>query len=208
MQEVKPNSHRYKEEQIVEAAERKKVDKVVTGAVKTKKKSEARQAFDTFVNEDLTNIKSYIVKDVIIPTIKNTIWDAFTNSLDMILFGGKGGNRSRPSNSSRSVPYVNYNKASSNRDNRNSSNSSQNRFNLDEIVLNSRGDAEAVLDSMRAIIREYDGLVTVGDLYDLLGETSDYTARNWGWMNLNNAEPVHTRDGWILKLPRPVPIEK
>ena len=58
--DYKPNSHKYKEEQKNLPAERKKVEKVVTGKVKTKKKSEASKLKDVFISEDVSNVKSYI----------------------------------------------------------------------------------------------------------------------------------------------------
>ena len=91
MQDVKPNSHKFKEDQKrLPDPEKKEIKKVVKAPVKVKKKGVLSTAVDQFVQEDLTNIKTYIVTDVIIPTIKNTIWDTFTNSLDMILYGGNG----------------------------------------------------------------------------------------------------------------------
>ena len=91
MEDYKPNSHRFKEEQKQLPAETKRVEKVTTGKVMTKKKSEASKIASRLIStEDVSNIKSYLIDDVIIPTIKNTIWDAFTNTLDMVLFGGTG----------------------------------------------------------------------------------------------------------------------
>ena len=54
-----PNSHKYKAEQK-QTAEEKKIEKVVSGTVKTKKKSEIKKLTDVFVSEDASNVKSYI----------------------------------------------------------------------------------------------------------------------------------------------------
>ena len=69
MAEYKPNSNKYKTEQ------RKKQEKVVQGKVRRKKKSEVRKWKDIFISEDVEDVKSYIIMDVIVPTIKNTILD-------------------------------------------------------------------------------------------------------------------------------------
>ena len=93
MENYKPNSHKYKAEQKEKAAteERKKVEKVTNGVVRVKKKSETRKFLDNLMGDQVQDIKSSIKNDYIIPAIRNTIWDVFTNTLDMILFGGTGG---------------------------------------------------------------------------------------------------------------------
>ena len=57
------------------------------------------------------------------------------------------------------------------------------------------------------IMDNYDGVVTVADLYDLADLTQPYTANRYGWTNLRNATTQRVRDGYILKLPRPMPID-
>ena len=50
-------------------------------------------------------------------------------------------------------------------------------------------------------------MVTVADFYDLVGVTCDYTDNNYGWTSLRSAEVVRVRDGYIIKLPRALPIK-
>ena len=54
MEEYKPNSHKSKETQ--EAIAEKKVEKVVTGAVKVKKKNGFEKLAGTFVPDDVDNV--------------------------------------------------------------------------------------------------------------------------------------------------------
>ena len=51
------------------------------------------------------------------------------------------------------------------------------------------------------------GLVRVADLYDLVGITGNYTDNKYGWTNITRAEIVRTRDGFMIKMPRAVPID-
>ena len=51
------------------------------------------------------------------------------------------------------------------------------------------------------------GLVRVADLYDLVGITGNYTDNKYGWTNIRNAEIVRVRDGYMIKMPRAVPID-
>ncbi len=84
MEEYKPNSHRSKEERK-ESIPEKHVEKVISGTVKPKKKSEMQKFADVFISEDVNNVKSYIVMDVLVPAIKKAISDIVTNGIDMIL---------------------------------------------------------------------------------------------------------------------------
>ena len=84
-----PNSHKYKNEQKAMSVgekkpEGKKIEKVVTGAVNTKKKSEVRKFADVFVAEDMASVGSFIFNDVVVPAIKKLIYDAGKNALEMM----------------------------------------------------------------------------------------------------------------------------
>ena len=98
MENYKPNSHKYKEESKQLPAtteERPKVEKVVTGKVKTKKKSQVTKFADIFISEDAANVKSYVFMDILVPAIKKAISDIVIDSIDMIFYGGTGHSRKR-----------------------------------------------------------------------------------------------------------------
>ena len=60
---------------------------------------------------------------------------------------------------------------------------------------------------MDELIDQY-GMVSVGDLYDLVGVTGQYTDNNYGWTDLRTASVVRTRDGYMIKLPRALALPK
>ena len=197
-----PNSHKSREE--ANEIEKKKVEKVVKGNVKVKKKNEISKFADVFISEDAANVKNFIVSDVLIPAVKKVISDIVTNGIDMILYGSNGRGAKRSTNAS----YVSYNRFSDKREEpRPSSNShSRTSFGYEGIVLDSRSEAIEVLTRMDELIREYE-IVTVSDLCDLVGISSNYTDQKYGWTSIRTAEPVRVRDGYILKLPKPLPID-
>ena len=195
-QKYKSNSHTYKEEQKNAAAE-KKVKKVVNGRVKVKKKNEIRRFADVFISEDASNVKSYVVMDVLVPAIKKAISDIVTDGIDMILYGETGRSKKRSESSS----YVSY-RSYSDRDRRDDRDSrSRSRFDCDDIIFDDRGEAEMVLDQMVDIIDTYD-VVSIADVYDMVDITAPHTANRYGWTNLSNAKVISVRDGYKLKLPR------
>jgi hypothetical protein len=201
-----PNSHKYKEEQKLNAtaSEEKRVQKVVKGPVKTKK-NEIRKLADILISEDVKNVKEYIFMDVLVPAVKKAIYDIVTNGIDMFLYGGKGGNKA--SSSGAKVSYRNYYDQKNNPSYRGSENvRNHNGFEYDDIVFSNRGEAEAVKQQMMSTIGRY-GVVTVADLYDMADLSAPYTSQKYGWMDVSNAEVRRERDGYSLKLPRPVPID-
>lgn len=198
-----PNSHKAKEEKAqTEAPERKKLEKVVTGKVKTKKRNEMSKLGEIFIAEDARNVKSYILMDVLVPAVKKAISDIVTNGIDMLLFGEGG--RTRKTSGASTVSYRNY---YDQKDTRRDYSNTRTRtgYSYDDIILESRGEAEEVLARMDELIETY-GIVSVADLYDLVGKTCNYTDNKYGWTNIRNAEPIRVRDGYMLKMPKAGPI--
>ena len=202
--EYKPNSHRYREGQADVPAERKKVEKVIKGTAKTRKKSEIRKFTDIFVAEDIGEVKTYLVQDLLIPSIKNTILDLIIEGATIIFKGEPG--RGRKSNSS--VDYVSYRRYNDRDERRYAETRSRTSYGFDDIVLESRGEAERVLTRMDELIDTY-GFVTVADLYDLVGKSCNYTDNKYGWRNLSTAEPIRIRGGeYMLRLPKARTIDE
>lgn len=197
MEKYQANSHKAKAEK--QAVEKKKIEKVVKGKVKVKKKGELGKFAGMFISEDAGDVKSYILMDVIVPLIKKGI----TETVDMILYGGSG------SGSGRGSSKISYSSYYDRRDSdRRASHSTvrTGRYDFDSIILESRGEAEEVLDRLCELIDTYK-VASVADLYDLVGVDFEYTDNKYGWMNLRNAEVVRVRDGYTLKLPKAVPID-
>ena len=89
MEEYKPNSHKSREEQDTSLST-KKMEKVISGTAKTKRKNDIQKFADVFISEDVNNVKSYILMDVLVPAIKKAISDIVTNGIDKILYGESG----------------------------------------------------------------------------------------------------------------------
>ena len=201
MEDYRPNSHTYKEGQKKEPVSEKKVRKVVTGKTKTKKKSEVNKLADVFISEDVSNVKSYILMDVLIPAAKKAISDIVTNGIDMILYG-----EPRRGSKSSSSHYISYSSISKEPRERDRGNHTRTGFDYDDIFFDYRPDAEMVLDQMNDIIDHY-GFVTVADFFDMADRTAPYTAQKYGWTSVRSAEIIRTRDGYKIKLPKAYVID-
>jgi hypothetical protein len=202
MREYQPNSHKSKEEKATEApTKEKRVQKVVNGKVKTKK-NEGRKLASMFISEDAANVKSYIVLDVLIPAIKKAILDIVTDGADMILYGGSGSNKRKTGNKISYRSYYDDKKD----DRRDGGLRAKGRFDYDDLVFDSRGECEAVREQMVDLIDTY-GFVTVADMYDMAALPAPYTSNKYGWTNIRTAETVRIKDGYVLKLPKAMPID-
>lgn len=192
------NSHKSKELAAEQKTtdERKKIEPVVTAPVKMKKKTGFGKVIGNFIAEDARDIKSYLVSDVIVPTIKKTISD----TVDTILFGGSRKNRSVAGR----VSYRSYYDEPRSRDIREPVTAVS--YSYEDITIDSRGEAEEVLSRLNELIDTYQ-IASVADLYDLVGLTGNYTDNKYGWTNLSTADVVRVRDGYKIKLPRPCPIK-
>lgn len=204
--DYKPNSNRFREEQKMAAQEetKKRTEKIVNGRVRTKKKSEISRLADIFVPGDISKVKDYAFSDVIVPNIKKAVYDIVVNGLEMFMYGETGRHERR---SGSRVSYSRYYDERDRDRRRDDSPRARTRLDFEDIVFDSKGEAEGVREEMMNVIDEY-GFVTVADMYDMAGLDQPYTSNKFGWTSIRSAESVRLRDGgYILKLPRPMPID-
>ncbi len=202
MEEFKSNSHKSKQEQFEELPE-KRVETVVVHPTSIKKKGEIRKFAEVFLPDDVSNVKSFVLADLLFPALKRMLHDFGSSMLDSFL-----GGYSRDYKRSATTRYA-YEKDYRREDDRRRSHSAMTKSgrDYDGIVFYTRGDADAVLDRMYEIIHRYE-FVRVTDLYDLAGRTPDnYAIGNYGWTDLRGSKPIQVKEGWILKLPRAMPID-
>lgn len=202
MPDYPDNSHSAREQRADAKSTERKLEKVVNGETKTRKKSEVKKFANIFVPEDAENIKSYILTDVIVPGIKNAIADVVST----MLFGEPGHIGRNGGNRGSKISYQKYYR--DDRDDRRDYGRPRSAagFDYDDILFETRGDADLVLDQLESCIANY-GIASVADLYDLAGITCrSYTANKYGWTDIRSAKVVRTRDGYILQLPRTVQI--
>lgn len=153
--------------------------------------------------DDISNIKEYILWDVLMPAFKNAISDTITNGIDMLLFG-----QTRTGRSTKKVNYSGIYSGSSRVIRFNDRDKEEDRprrgisgYSFQEIVLPTRTEAEDVLWHLRKIEQQY-GMVSVADMYDAVGETSDFTDNKWGWSDLDGATIQRVSDGFVIRMPR------
>lgn len=197
--------------------ERPEVQRVTTSDVIRRKKTLGKRIGEAFSGDDARSVGSYILMDVLIPATKDLIVDVVIQSVQRSLYGSSRPVRSGSSNGGH-VPYNRYSnsRTTSNapgrppwgrEEPRRMSRQSKSNHNFDEIVIQSRIEAESIIDSLRLLIDKYEA-ATVTDFYKCVGITPDFTDNDWGWYDLSGAAVVRIREGYLVDLPGPEPLSR
>lgn len=192
--------------------ERSKLSSVVTtGKVKAKKPSIKSKLVDVFLSEERGNVGQYLIFDVLIPAIKDTVCNLGHAALDRSFYG-EGIRYTNQSRTGSTYNYSSYYKPNYSHPQQNQPSdryahvNREGVFRFDTIEFGMRAEAQEVLDClvMRIVDSDY---ATVADLYDLIGRTADFTMERWGWYNLDTAYVTNVRGGFVIRLPKPQPIK-
>lgn len=194
-----PNSNKYHLEQ-------KKIEKVIDGTVKTKEKGLFDKLGETFLSEDVGKVKSYIITDVIIPAIKDTIVEIVKNGVDMIFYGETSAGRMKNKGGETYVSYSSYYNSGARSRKTDTRDRDRNRSDSRQFIFDSRGEAEKVLDLLTEILENYKA-ASVADLCAMVGVTGEWIDNKWGWYDLTGASVKRVHGGYILDLPRPIYLE-
>lgn len=200
MEDYKPNSYKSKE---ANAQPEKRISKVISGQARTRKRGNVTKFADVFVAEDMDKVKSYIFIDVLVPAVKKAISDIVTNGIDMLLYG-ENGNKSNSSGTK--VSYRSYYDQKNNDRERYAHAYVRRGYEFEDVVVDTRGEAEEVLSALDEILATYK-TVSVADLYEAVGKTCQYTDNKYGWTDIHTAQVVRIRDGYLIKMPRAMPLD-
>lgn len=215
LEDIKPNSYKSKEINPVQNKDDKVTPVISKSAVVSTKKSLGQKFKDAFIAEDAADIKSWLVQDILIPGVKNTVIDM----LSMLFFSKSGGGRRNSSysfyrptygygGSASYASYYNgqYNTAN-NRPQQQGYVSRNTKVDYRDIVLERRDDAERVVNEMRGRISEF-GAVSVAAMLDMMEITSDFNDNNWGWTHPNQIGIRRVVNGWLIDVSEAEPLEK
>jgi hypothetical protein len=215
MTEYQSNSKKDKEAKEKPAV----LEPVVTGPVIQKEKSVGRKFKDIFFGGDFKSSVSHVGGDVMLPALRQLIFDIVVEGVKGVVFGdsayrrrtGPVDYRSRYQYNSpsqlprdpRSVVSSMTARIPDQRPYRASANAPRREMN--QIILYSRSEAENVLERLTDIIDRYE-TVSVADLYQLLQLESSPIDNKWGWTYLHNTEIRQVREGFLLDLPPVEPL--
>ena len=184
------------------AGSEKKINPIQTSA-RIRKVPLQSKIKDTFVGEPMKDVGLQVLMDVIVPAIKDLIFDSGREGLSRILYGATSRPGPRPQSQHTSYGKMSMGSGQTMRMSqpRSMDQTARATHDFGQIIFDSKGEAEAILDSLLDLLTTYD-MVSVSDLYEIVGMKSEYTDRDWGWTSLAAAGVDRTRDGYILSLPK------
>ena len=220
--EFPSNSHIQKKPSA-KKPEPKKVEKVISGEAIQRKKSRSKRFKEIFFSgADSKTVFSHLTSEIIIPESKRLFLEIMNAGLEWKLYGsalspgrrgparGLGGgdffNRGVIAYNRMSQQPLGLGRPADPRDSVNLSRQSRATHNFDEIVIGTRAEAIEVIDQLYSLLAQYE-LVSVADLYNMIGITPAFTDERWGWVNLSGSDVTRVRDGYLLDLPRPEPLD-
>ena len=235
MPDLKPNSHQYRQEEQrrlegtptpapepkqaendisdKEKTESEKPKKELSGGVRTKKRSLGRRFMDIFFKDGASpsEIKTYLIEEVLVPSVLENIADAINAAVEMRFFGeARRVRRGKSASGSNSrTAYGSFYSGGELRRERmaRSTKEQSTREALEDIVFDTLRDAEQVRDDMLEILENYPQ-VTVADYKDILSSygisvKQEHTDNKYGWTDLSEVVPRRARGGgYYLDLPR------
>jgi hypothetical protein len=193
-------------------SEPKQLEAVTSARAVRRKQPLGRKFAHTFFGGDARTAMEYMVGHVLIPAAKEAIVEAASSGFEKLVYGEARPKRGRPT--SGPLGYVSYNRMGQSKpvDDRPPMPSrlprrARARHDFDDIIINTRQEAEEVLERLFDALDKYDS-VSVADLYELTGLKSDHTDQKWGWLTLQGASVGRVRGGgYLLDLPEPEFLE-
>lgn len=185
----------------------KQIEKVVTGEVIQKPKGLGHRFKSVFLGGDMKLATRYVMGEVLLPALRNLVFDAVSKGTERLVFGDSM--RRRPTDFRPRTQYHNpfgrtiYDVRERERlhlPDQPPRPQRVNRRDANDIILADRGEAELVLERLIDVINQYE-VASLADLYDLLGLPSSHVDNKWGWTYLSNVEIRQVRDGYLLELP-------
>lgn len=186
-----------------------KVERVTSAAATRRKKSLGQQFKSTFFAGDPKSASQHVIFEVIIPAIQEAMVESVRSGIEKLILGSSSRGRG-PKPSAGATGYVSYNRVpmgqSATPPTSQMSRRARAQHDFDELVLESRTEAEDVIDRMFDILSRYDS-VNVAELYEMVGLNSTHADVKWGWTDLRGSGVSRLRSGgYLLNLPTPHPL--
>lgn len=206
--EVPNNSFKKKYE---DEKEKERRDPSAPPSAMVKRRTIGQKFIDNFVAEDAKTVKGYLLSEVILPALENLFLDTLHQGIDAFFnksnrYTGRGG-KSRPY---RSASYDRYYEG---RGARNRAEVGGRTKGIEEVIFNTRQDAQIVREKMLALL-EQDQAISIDDYYEIVTDVTgltvngdNYLDAKYGWMDLTGSSVSMARGGgYVINLPDPVNV--
>lgn len=197
-----------KEKEAPKKPPKKNLEKVVTGDVIVKQKTIGSRLKTIFFGGDFNTAVSYVASEVLLPALRNLVVETIAKGTDRLVYGDSVHRR----RTTTYGPRVQYNNPihrpsptlAYSPGQRPVDRWAQNRKTFEDVVVGSKEDADMVVERLTDIVDMYE-VVSVADLYELLGLPSSHVDNKWGWTHLSSIEVRQVREGYRIAFP---PLEE
>lgn len=168
--------------------------------------SPKEQTKSSQVVDDLKDVGSGLMSDVIIPAFKNMLYDFITSGSSQMIFHDDRGVRRNAQSNRRDYSSIYDGK---NRTKAALSTRAKTRRNMvRDIVLNTRQDAMDIIDELSENIEHY-GFTTVADYYECCSYSGSPQDNNYGWdkSSFRGVRIISSGGGYVIDFPRPIPFD-
>lgn len=189
--------------------------KVITGKVIRRKQPLGKRFWATFIGGQAKEVWEYVVFDILVPSVKDMVIDSFSSGIERMLRPEGRSHRSVLNRSLSRPGYVSYNNYSRPStkppfragEDRPYSGRPRVNYEFKDVILETRTEAETVLADMYHIAEKYE-VVTVMNLYEMLGIRGSNIDEKWGWTDLRGTGATRLLDGtYLVDLPPPIPLD-
>lgn len=182
-------------------------DKKVSNPPLKGKVMRRKKTKQSVLSESVDSAFEYVLENIILPAAKDLISDTVSNIVDTMLYGQdsrdrRNVTRNNPRGSAPMTSRTNYNGRSTNTVRPAPQRTVTAAGDVDEIIFETRQDAEQVLDALLQLIATYD-VATLSDYYGRVNITPKFTDEKWGWYALPGSYVKRVRNGFVIELPTP-----
>lgn len=173
-------------------------------AVKVKKKSPG--VIDNFVQEEPSYVGQYLIKEIVLPAVKNLIFEMGSNAMSLFLFGETKAPSSLNRTRYSAVASTGTVRRVSSDDRAYIPAKSISRCSCTSYLFPTKIEAERKLFDLKDLLEEH-GVVSVANYLEMLQLDIGPNDGRYGWYNLDKAFIEPTREGQFLNLPKPQSLD-
>jgi len=189
---------------------------VANGKIRRPKGDFGRNLIDIFFSEGIRGVAEDVTKNVVVPGIKNMLYNSLVRGANTAIFGKDAVNPGVRVTSGESRVFISYDGLSKNvlqqTPQKPQEPKTENSYSglVNEIIFSSQEEAVKARNEVIDRLEDYD-ILSVKDLCIISGVKSDWAKDSYGWhiQNLTDKDIqlIEIPGGWLLKLPKPRPIE-
>ena len=208
--ELNPLAKQFPSNSIVKKQEeqKKRLEPIVDQPVTLKKKGFGTRVKEAIFVDDSGSIGGYIIRDIIVPTVRDTIYNIVTGGLSMALYSTPKASPKRNSGTGTYISYADYYNDGRYAPPKRIPQADRYRtqFDMRNIPVPSSDIGHQALEELADRMQVY-GNASVQDLFDILRiGSAPATMVNYGWTDISTATVEFIRGEWLLRMPKIVQL--